>query len=224
MSFVFLYLFFYYLFQDGIGIGDRVRLCSVIYTIKDLIGEHLKGAIVKLNRPYDGTTGLCRMWRMPLSKKQNILHGLSVRKLKCLSLYCLAKIEEEERQIEFDLDDEMTRLPNEKWTTLQGKDTMDELQKMVDQEKKESTTTTTTILSPSPSSLNVAAVEKGNDRSSERKSDVLQTYDGSEEDAMNGQDVILQGTSYPAEKGNTRNMKTIVQSVSLPEKKSVNEN
>ena len=90
--------------------------------------------------------------------------------------------------------------------------------------KKESTTTTTTILSPSPSSLNVAAVEKGNDRSSERKSDVLQTYDGSEEDAMNGQDVILQGTSYPAEKGNTRNMKTIVQSVSLPEKKSVNEN
>jgi hypothetical protein len=132
---------------DDLGIGDRIRLCGIPYTIKSIEQPPNNinggGSVFQLNRPYDGTTGTCRIWRMPLSHKQRILNALAARKLRCLSLYCLAKIEEEERSASFDLDSEMVRLPSSSWTTLEGKDTMDSLQAEVDKENS--------MIAPSPS-------------------------------------------------------------------------
>jgi len=228
---------------DDIGPGDRIRLCGIAYVIDEIFDGQKSGAIIRLNRPYLGTSGKCRMWRVPLSKKQDILRALSVRKLKCLSLYCLAKIEEEERSISFDLDAEMTRLPSSSWTTLSGKDTMSELHDMVEKEKKQKELSAE--VSPSPSGQHVTnersdsllkdpgagpgmpvvppeLEERGNGRKSGRMSDLLKNeHDGSEEDAMKGEGATL---VFPAEVGTNKGIeKTIVQSVNIPKKrKSVN--
>jgi hypothetical protein len=217
---------------DDVGAGDRIRLCGVPYTIKSIVsgkgggggGGGGGGAIFQLNRPYDGTTGRCRMWRMPLSHKQRILSALAARRIQCLSLYCLAKIEEEERSVSFDMDAEMTRLPATQWTTLEGKDTMETLQEEVDKEQNAVVPAPgSASTSPSPAGMAksgdpltddnkilempaagpylpaVPKSEKGNERQSSRKADTLQTFADTEHDATNDEAIDLSG--FPAVEG-----------------------
>jgi hypothetical protein len=164
------------------------------------------------------------MWRMPLSHKQRILSALAARRIQCLSLYCLAKIEEEERSVSFDMDAEMTRLPATQWTTLEGKDTMETLQEEVDKEQNAVVPAPgSASTSPSPAGMaksgepltndnkilempaagpylpSVPKSEKGNERQSSRKADTLQTFADTEHDATNDEAIDLSG--FPAVEG-----------------------
>eukprot|EP00947_MAST-08B_sp_MAST-8B-sp1_P003495 g3495.t1 len=73
-----------------------------------------------LNRPYpDETASGLKMVRLPLSEKQRILEELAKKKMACLSIYCLAKIEEQERGIAFSLPRALTVLNPEQWKAEQ---------------------------------------------------------------------------------------------------------
>ena len=104
------------------------------------------GSVFKLSRPWTGTSGLCRMWRVPFLPRQQALAQLALKKSKCLSLYCLAKLEEEERNIAFDIDRALSRLPSSSWTVLNGKDSMSELGKEVEKENN-------IVVAPAPSDM-----------------------------------------------------------------------
>jgi hypothetical protein len=217
--------------SDRIMPGDNVRLCGVVYSVVTVVDGQVdeKGKqggsneIYRLNRPYQGTTGRCRAWRVPLSRKQAVLRSLSARKAQCLSLYCLAKIEEEERSVSFDLDSEITRMPSKDWTTLDGQDTMDQLEEEVDKEekkKKEEKAPAPAVEEASSSVLPLShSIEGGNGRKSGRSADVLQSSTGSEDDAMAGESTDL--SWYPAEVGNSNVVDDgpSVQDVNMPDKR-----
>lgn len=131
---------------DGVGAGDIVSLCGDAgYRIESIVGGGA-GSVFKLSRPWTGTSGLCRMWRVPFLPRQQALAQLALKKSKCLSLYCLAKLEEEERNIAFDIDRALSRLPSSSWTVLNGKDSMSELGKEVEKEKE-------IAIAPAPSDM-----------------------------------------------------------------------
>ena len=229
--------------SDRIMPGDNIRLCGVVYSIQSVVDADKNDAasneIYRLNRPYQGTTGRCRAWRVPLSRKQTILQSLSARKAQCLSLYCLAKIEEEERTVSFDLESEITRMPSKDWTTLDGQDTMDQLEEEVDKKKKEGEeegeeekiekeekeekgTAASPLLSKQSDSvlpLTPAEEERGNGRKSGRSADALQASTGSEDDAMVGEKADL--SWFPAEVGDSNVIDDgpSVQDVNAPNKR-----
>ena len=74
------------------------------------------GTTLTLNRAYLGPTAEMRCFRMARSEKQRALEELAKKKLMCQSLYCLAKIEEEERAVAFTLPRELTVLNSAQWT------------------------------------------------------------------------------------------------------------
>jgi hypothetical protein len=144
---------------DGVGAGDVVSLCGDAgYRIESIVGGGA-GSTFRLSRPWAGTSGLCRMWRVPVLPRQQALARLALKKSKCLSLYCLAKLEEEERSIAFDVDRALSRLPVSSWTVLEGKDSMSELAKEVDKEKQVAT-------APAPSDMASGLAGSGSSGSS----------------------------------------------------------
>ena len=60
-----------------------------------------------LARPWKQPNARCRAWREGETDKERILEELQLKRMKCQSLYCLAKIEEEERAIAMTLDRSM---------------------------------------------------------------------------------------------------------------------
>jgi hypothetical protein len=74
-----------------------------------------------LNRPFLGITMTARCYRMARSEKQRALEQLAQKKMMCQSLYCLAKIEEEERSVAFALPRELTVLNSASYTGYDDK-------------------------------------------------------------------------------------------------------
>ena len=81
--------------------GDRLRLCGIS---RQAVAPLDPGTIT-LDRPWDRSAGRCKVFRFAsLSRNQELMDALQARRMRCQSLYCLAKVEEEERAVAFAMD------------------------------------------------------------------------------------------------------------------------
>ena len=95
-----------------ISASDTVRIGGESFTVINPMDD----CTLTLNRPYpDETAGGLKIVRLPVSEQQRVLEELARKKLLCLSIYCLAKIEEQERDIAFSLPRALTVLNPEGW-------------------------------------------------------------------------------------------------------------
>ena len=88
---------------NDISVGETVKLCGEDFL---LIPPQDAGTLT-LARPWKQPNARCRAWREGETDKERILEELQLKRMKCQSLYCLAKIEEEERAIAMTLDRSM---------------------------------------------------------------------------------------------------------------------
>eukprot|EP00943_MAST-04B_sp_MAST-4B-sp1_P003017 g3017.t1 len=88
---------------NDISIGETVKLCGETFL---LIPPQDAGTMT-LARPWKQPDARCVAWREGESDKERVLDELQIKRMKCQSLYCLAKIEEEERAIAMTLDRSM---------------------------------------------------------------------------------------------------------------------
>ena len=92
--------------------SDTVKIGDQEFQVVDPMDD----CTVTLNRPYpDETVCGLKVVRLPLSEKQRLLEELAKKKMACLSIYCLAKLEEQERGIAFSLPRSLTVLNPEQW-------------------------------------------------------------------------------------------------------------
>lgn len=63
--------------------------------------EPMSAGSLTLESPFEGPSIEGRCWREPQSERERTLEQLALKKLQCETIYCLAKIEEQERQLSF---------------------------------------------------------------------------------------------------------------------------
>eukprot|EP00946_MAST-07B_sp_MAST-7B-sp1_P002699 g2699.t1 len=63
--------------------------------------EPMSAGSLTLESPFEGPSMEGRCWREPQSERERVLEQLALKKLQCQTIYCLAKIEEQERQLSF---------------------------------------------------------------------------------------------------------------------------
>jgi hypothetical protein len=63
--------------------------------------EPMSAGSLTLESPFEGPSMEGRCWREPQSERERTLEQLALKKLQCQTIYCLAKIEEQERQLSF---------------------------------------------------------------------------------------------------------------------------
>jgi hypothetical protein len=93
-----------------IGVGESVRIGQVDVTVDNVLPPKYgaDGTTVErpgqliTNRPWPGVSASgVRVARLGKSAEQQQLEALAAEKLKCTTIYCLAKIEERERALPF---------------------------------------------------------------------------------------------------------------------------
>merc|ERR1711871_14753 len=99
---------------DSISASDLVTVGSGGDTFQ--VVEPQDATTLTLNRPYLGPSAQLSCYRQPRSEKQRALEELAQKKMMCQSIYCLAKIEEEERAIAFTLPRSLSTLASSQWT------------------------------------------------------------------------------------------------------------
>merc|ERR1711871_552353 len=86
--------------------GDRLRLCGETRQAASPIDP----GTITLDRPWDRPAGRCKVLRFPsVYRRQDLMDALQARRMRCQSLYCLAKVEEEERAVAFAMDPTIPR-------------------------------------------------------------------------------------------------------------------
>lgn len=84
--------------RSEVSPGDKLRLNGREYTLTEPMG----GEFVTLDTPYLGESQLCvNGYKVGKSAQQLTLEALAREKLKCTSILCLAKIEQQERGLPF---------------------------------------------------------------------------------------------------------------------------
>ena len=63
--------------------------------------EPMSAGSLTLESPFEGESLEARCWREPESERDRTLEQLALKKLQCQTIYCLAKIEEQERSLSF---------------------------------------------------------------------------------------------------------------------------
>ena len=83
--------------------GETVKLCGEDF----LVVPPQDAGTISLGRPWKEADARCVAYREGETDKERILDELQLKRMRCQSLYCLAKIEEEERAIAMTLDRSM---------------------------------------------------------------------------------------------------------------------
>ena len=102
---------------NDISVGETVKLCGEDF----LVVPPQDAGTISLGRPGKEADARCVAYREGETDKERILDELQLKRMRCQSLYCLAKIEEEERAIAMTLDRSMFILTHRNTQVLYAK-------------------------------------------------------------------------------------------------------